>query len=146
MFNIFVINTFLVVVTVYIHYEILNRLALLLPKLPVVRFRVAVGMLGAICGHVIEISLFAAAYYLVAQVGNLGALIEVSNERIIQNFLDCWYFSFSTYSSLGYGDIVPLGNLRFLSGIEALIGLVMITWSASFMYLEMEKYWRHGEP
>ncbi|MEZ5482988.1 MAG: potassium channel family protein [Porticoccaceae bacterium] len=51
------------------------------------------------------------------------------------------YFSFTTYSSLGYGDVVPFNNLRFVAGLEALIGLVMITWSASFMYLEMARFW-----
>ena len=30
---------------------------------------------------------------------------------------------------------------QFVAGLEALIGLVMITWSASFMYLEMAKFW-----
>jgi hypothetical protein len=28
-----------------------------------------------------------------------------------------------------------------LSGIEALNGLVMITWTASMTYLHMERYW-----
>ena len=36
----------------------------------------------------------------------------------------------------------PLGPVRFLSGTEALTGFVMITWSASFTYLEMERFWR----
>ena len=27
-------------------------------------------------------------------------------------------------------------------GTEALTGFMLITWSASFMYLEMEKFWR----
>jgi hypothetical protein len=31
--------------------------------------------------------------------------------------------------------------LRHLTGIEALTGLVLITWSASFLFLEMQRYW-----
>jgi hypothetical protein len=42
---------------------------------------------------------------------------------------------------LGYGDLNPLGSLRFLAGLEALLGFVLITWSASFLYFEMQKYW-----
>jgi hypothetical protein len=34
-----------------------------------------------------------------------------------------------------------MGNLRFLAGLEALLGFVLITWSASFLYFEMQKYW-----
>jgi hypothetical protein len=35
---------------------------------------------------------------------------------------------------------------RLISGTEALTGLVMIAWTASFTYLLMERYWRqrHG--
>ncbi|MEC4681791.1 MAG: two pore domain potassium channel family protein, partial [Nitrospirota bacterium] len=29
--------------------------------------------------------------------------------------------------------------IRFLTGIEALSGLVLITWTASFLYLQMQK-------
>ena len=50
-------------------------------------------------------------------------------------------FSFTTFTTLGFGDIVPHGDLRFLTGIESLTGLVLITWTASFLYLEMQRYW-----
>ena len=51
------------------------------------------------------------------------------------------YFSFSTYTSLGYGDIVPVGDARILAGVEAITGLVLIAWTASFTYLEMSMHW-----
>ena len=54
---------------------------------------------------------------------------------------DAAYFSFTTYTTLGFGDIEPTGHLRFLAGIESLTGLVLITWTASFLYLEMRKDW-----
>lgn len=57
------------------------------------------------------------------------------------DILNCAYFSFATYTTLGYGDISPVGALRFLAGLEALTGLVLITWTASFMYFEMRQYW-----
>ena len=55
--------------------------------------------------------------------------------------MDVLYFSFSTYTSLGYGDIVALGDSRLLAGIESLIGLLLIAWTASFTYLEMREHW-----
>jgi len=45
------------------------------------------------------------------------------------------------YFSYTLGDIEPLGNIRFLAGIESLTGLVLITWTASFLYYEMQRYW-----
>ena len=51
------------------------------------------------------------------------------------------YYSVVSYTTLGLGEIYPLDGLRLLTGIESLIGLMMITWTASFTYLTMEKYW-----
>jgi hypothetical protein len=55
--------------------------------------------------------------------------------------LDCSYFSFVTFTTVGYGDIVATGPVRYLTGMQALTGFVLITWSASFLFLEMQKYW-----
>lgn len=57
------------------------------------------------------------------------------------DFLDYVYFSAITYTTLGYGDLVPTGPIRFLTGTEALIGLMLITWSASITFLEMQRHW-----
>lgn len=54
-------------------------------------------------------------------------------------------FSFSTYTTLGFGDIVATGPLRLLAGIEGITGLVLIAWTASFAYVEMGHYWGNGE-
>ena len=45
------------------------------------------------------------------------------------------------YETLGFGDIYPTGALRVVCGIESLIGLLMVGWTASFTYLEMRRYW-----
>ena len=55
------------------------------------------------------------------------------------------YFSLETYSSLGYGDIVPSGTLRMMAGAEALNGLLLIGWSASYAHIAMERFWQNGE-
>ena len=34
-----------------------------------------------------------------------------------------------------------IGALRYLTGIESVAGLLLITWSASFPYIEMARYW-----
>ncbi len=45
---------------------------------------------------------------------------------------------------MGFGDIVPTGPLRFVCGVEALNGLLLIGWSASFTYVFMEHFWKIG--
>jgi hypothetical protein len=37
---------------------------------------------------------------------------------------------------------VPSGSLRLLAGVEALNGLLLIGWSASYVYIAMERFWR----
>lgn len=134
----FIINTLLICITVIIHYEVLYQLAVQLPKLTVrPRFRILSGVFIILLAHIIEIWLFALGYYLMINVDGFGALAGNFN----QSFLDCTYFSFTSYTTLGFGDIVPSGHIRFLTGLESLTGLVMITWSASFLFLEMQKYW-----
>jgi hypothetical protein len=56
-------------------------------------------------------------------------------------FARCVYFSAETYTSLGYGDVVPHGDLRLLAGMEALNGLLLIGWTASYTYISMERLW-----
>jgi len=140
--KIFLFNSAVVGIAVLIHYEALYRLALLLPKLGIApRFRVLCGICGAFLAHVAEIWLFAFAYYLLLQIGGSGSL----GGNFDGSILDCSYFSFSNYTSLGYGDIEPFGHIRFLAGLEALTGLILIGWTASFMYIEMQKFWVAGK-
>lgn len=58
------------------------------------------------------------------------------------SLIDFMYFSAISYTSLGLGDIYPVGGMRLLTGVEALVGLLMIGWSASCSYLQMERLWR----
>ncbi|MDH5436229.1 MAG: potassium channel family protein, partial [Gammaproteobacteria bacterium] len=43
----------------------------------------------------------------------------ITNAR---SFIDCLYFSVVTFTTLGYGDIVPLGLTRLFAASEAFIG------------------------
>lgn len=92
---------------------------------------------GLLVAHVIEVMLFGLAYCGLIDGNAYGA--TAGSQSI--GLAECTYFSFSNYTSLGYGDLVPLGPLRFMAGMEALTGLVLITWTASFMYLQMQRIW-----
>jgi hypothetical protein len=45
-------------------------------------------------------------------------------------------------ATLGFGDLAPVGNIRLLTGMESLTGFVLIGWSVSFTYLEMDRFRR----
>lgn len=141
-----IISSLVVAFAIVIHYEMLRQLSILIPKMSVKsRFRVLFGLFGALIAHVIEVQVFAFGYYFMINANWLapaefGGLANLDG-TFISSLRDCSYFSFSSYTSLGLGDIFPVGHIRFLTGLEALTGLVLITWTASFMYMEMERFW-----
>lgn len=87
--------------------------------------------------HMLQVGVFAIAFALAERGLNLGTFAG----EPIKTMLDYYYFSAITYTSLGIGDIFPIGHLRFLTGVEALIGLLLIAWSASFLYAMMNRLW-----
>lgn len=134
----FLINSLVVIIAVMIHYEWLYRVSIYIPKMVLKhRFRIVFGVFAALIAHAIEIWIFAFSYYFMINSDGWGELKGNFNGSLI----DCAYFSFTTYTTLGFGDIEPSGYLRFLTGVEALTGLVLITWTASFLYFEMQRYW-----
>jgi len=138
MFTAFLLHTFLVGLVVVIHYEALFQMSSLMPKIKVKhRFRIVFGVFGALAAHIIEIWIFAFAFYHMHNSEDYGYL----DGNYDGSLLDSVYFSFTTFTTLGFGDVAPHGELRFLVGIEAVTGLVLITWTASFLYIEMQKYW-----
>jgi hypothetical protein len=140
MISTLLINTLLVTAAVGIHYEMLRLLAIVIPKLKIKhRLRVIFGVFGTICAHIVEVWLFGLAFYLMVNHGEYGSL----QGNFDGSLIDSVYFSFTNYTTLGYGDIEPRGSLRFLAGMEAITGLSLITWSASFMFMEMNQFWKN---
>ena len=135
----FILNSILVAIAVLIHFEVLNQLTVLIPKISIRhRLRVLIGVFGALLAHVVEVWIFAFGYYFMIHQSGFGTLEGNFNKSL----MDCSYFSFVSYTTLGFGDIVATGDIRFLAGLEALTGLVLITWTASFMFIEMQKQWK----
>lgn len=127
----------LLVAATLVHFEVLSLLTRWLARVRWSgRLRVLVAVAGCLVGHAIEIALYALAYgWLVhAGHGTLGGATP--------SLADAAYFSAETYTSLGFGDVVPKGSVRLLAGVEALNGLLLIGWSASFLFIEMQRHWR----
>jgi len=139
----------LVIVCVLFPYDGLSRLS---RWITFERFqprpRIAVLIFGQLILHVCEIWFFAFGYFLLSANPDFGTFHQAPYNTITSplemNLGDQVYYSATVYTTLGFGDIVPGGPLRFLTGVEAVVGLVLITWSASFTFLEMQRYWGRG--
>ena len=96
---------------------------------------IILSLLLAVIAHLLEVLIFAIALQFM-----------LSHEMITfslsaPDFFDIFYFSGTTYTTVGYGDIVLIGNGRIISVVESLMGLVLIAWTASFTYYEMNRRW-----
>jgi len=133
-----ILSISLILITVLFHYEALRTFTNLLARpsnLP--RIRILQLVLGLFLLHTLEILIFAVAYQVLHNIG-LGELKGLDNNQLFSYF----YYSAVVYTTLGFGDIIPLGPLKILTAMEGLIGLGFITWSASFTFLEMQRYWQ----
>lgn len=133
-----IITLALVGAAVVMHYEALERLNRLMPawRLPA-RSRVLVLIIGIITLHTAEIWVFGIGIFLIAQLPQFG---QISGVEVLK-LLDAVYLSTTTYTSVGDYSLAPHGPMRLVLGSEALTGLVLIAWSASFTYLEMQRFW-----
>jgi hypothetical protein len=128
----------LVVATVTVHYEVLRGISFLIPQASTrPRSLMLFVITGVLAAHLIEVSLYAVAYYLMHVHFSLGTI----GGEFGGSGLDFFYFSITCYTTLGVGDLFPHGPLRLVAGIEALNGFVLIGWSASFTYLSMGRFW-----
>ena len=88
--------------------------------------KISACLIGA---HLVQIILFAFYYYMSYQTNPDQNLF---GGNLSGNFLDFFYYSINCYTTLGTGDIFANGPMRIATGLEALIGLVLIAWTATF--------------
>lgn len=128
--------------SVLLHYEGLLFVSRNLQRIGGPRhIKVLYGILSMLALHVAEIWIFGLTLWLLLHWPACGQIVSSAGTGGL-GLLDAVYFSAITYSTVGFGDVLPVGPIRLLAGTESLIGLVLIGWSASFTYLEMERFWR----
>jgi hypothetical protein len=137
------VSIVLVVICALLHYEVLRALSDWLDRMKRLhRTRVLVLILGLLATHICEIWVYAFGYGVLDGLAGFGSIAKVSVPSPSIDWLDYIYFSFVTYTTVGYGDLVPVGPIRFIAATEALNGWVLLGWSASFTFLEMQRFWR----
>jgi hypothetical protein len=128
----------LIALTTLMHYEVLRSLHERLPSSPIPhRSRLLVVVFVTFASHVAQVMLYGLGMWLLVNHADVGKLDAPDGPSLAS----CMYFSAEAYTSLGFGDIKPTGPIRLVVGIEALNGLLLIGWSASYMYIAMERFW-----
>ena len=80
--------------------------------------------------HALQIAMWAAAYQVLLPIGELATAEEAL------------YFSFVTFTTLGYGDITLSDGWRLLSGIQALNGILLVGWTTALLFSVVQRMWR----
>ena len=129
----------LVIFSVLLHYESFFILSRHLDRTRrSQRYRILVLFFSLLVIHVVQIWLFGSfGWWLshIPQAGNLTGPYPL-------DMLDYIYMSSITYTTLGYGDLIPIGPIRFVYGTEGLVGFGLITWSATMTFMEVQKHWQ----
>jgi len=133
----------LIASTTLIHYEVFRGVNATLPALAIPsRTKLLVVIFAAFVAHALEIAMYGGALFMLVRFMDVGGLSGPGGFSLA----NCLYFSAETYTSLGFGDLIPVGPIRLLAGTEALNGLLLIGWSASYAYIAMERFWMAGNP
>ena len=80
--------------------------------------------------HTLQIIVWALAY------------LYLLPENVLDSFEEATYFSFVTFTTLGYGDITLAGAWRILSGMEALNGVLLLGWSTALLFTVVQRTWK----
>jgi hypothetical protein len=68
--------------------------------------------------HLVEMAVWAAAF---------------SAAGILPEFETALYYSLKSYTTVGYGDVLPPDSWRLVGPIEAAVGVLMLGWSTSII-------------
>lgn len=79
--------------------------------------------------HILETLLWAVLY------------MHLPGQSGLQNLHEALYFSMITFTTLGYGDVTLTEQWQVLSGLEAMIGIIMFGMTTAMLYTVVQKCW-----
>lgn len=132
--NVLLIGAAIICLTVVIHALMLDRIIAIVTRVDLLflrryfkRWRVPVlviVVLAVFVSHIIQIWLWALFYLFIQALPDLESAL---------------YFSTTTFSTAGYGDIVLNSPWRLISSFQAASGFLLFGWSAAFIFEVMSK-------
>ena len=91
---------------------------------------VMVAAAGALMtAHIIEVFVWASAY----------RILQVAPKKA-----DALYFAFVSYTTLGYGDVLPVDRWRLLGPMTAMNGILLFGWSTAVIFEVLTQAQRLG--
>jgi hypothetical protein len=84
-----------------------------------------VGLLLVFMLHMVEVTLWALAYFLLLDA--------------FPTFETALYYSLSTFSTVGYGDVILPEGWRILGAAEGVAGIVLLGWSGGLVLVVLER-------
>jgi hypothetical protein len=96
-----------------------ERRAGVVPVMPLSRL-----VSGLLLLHVLEMSIWAAAFTIFA---------------VLPDFETSLYYSLTSYTTVGYGDVVPAAEWRLTGPHEAAVGVLMLGLSTSFIIATIQR-------
>lgn len=94
-------------------------------------------VLSLLATHVVQVLIFALTHFIIERM--YGERVGILSMAADGSLTERIYFSGVVFSTLGFGDIVPMGPLRLLVTIESITGLMLIAWSATMSYAVLER-------
>ncbi len=79
---------------------------------------------GLLVLHLLEMGIWAATF---AAAG------------VMPDFESSLYYSLESYTTVGYGDLVPPESWRLVGPIEAAVGILMLGWSTAFIVAVLQR-------
>ena len=118
-----VIHALLTVSTIRAARSVARRQETMRPWLRLIAIMIAT-VLVLMMAHMVEVFVWAAAY----------ALTNAAPENA-----DLSYFAFVNYTTLGYGDIIPVVRWRLLGPMTAMNGVLLFGWSTAVIFEVLRK-------
>jgi hypothetical protein len=81
--------------------------------------------------HLLEMAVWAAAY---------------ATANVLPDFETALYFSLKSYTTVGYGDVLPPDSWRLLGPMEAAVGILMLGWSTSIIVASVQRMYNPHLP
>ena len=132
-----IVGSFLIILTVIIHAVVLDRLIKRITILAPIMFdktprlwKVHILSMTVLCvflAHVIQVIIWAVFYVAV---------------NALPDFEEALYFSTSTFTTVGYGDVVLDKSWRLTSAFQSANGFIMFGWSTAFIFEVMSKLYK----